>query len=337
MFSGVGKTARELALAVDEGILCVNVESEPELELLSRSPPRKGRTRAYVGPRQSRHRCEDPSQDRDRQGREQVRHSDQPRARGLCACREAAGHRGRPASTCISAARSPISSRSATPSRCSPISCATLRADGHTIRMSISAAGSAFPIATTTSRRPIPTPMPTVVKRATRDLDCKLIFEPGRLIVGNAGILVTRVLFVKHGEAKNFVIVDAGDERSDAPDAYDAHHEICRCSEPRAGRAASSPTWSARSAKVGDFLALDRDHAGAAARRPAGGDDGRRLWGGAGRNLQHPRRSCRKCWSTAREWAVVRPRLEVDAVDRARPHADLALRRIRRSCNSGLP
>ena len=61
--------------------------------------------------------------------------------------------------------------------------------------------------------------MPQVVKRATRDLDCRLIFEPGRLIVGNAGILVTRVLFVKHGEAKNFRRGRCGDERPDPPDA----------------------------------------------------------------------------------------------------------------------
>ncbi len=75
--------------------------------------------------------------------------------------------------------------------------------------MSISAAGSAFPIATTTSRRRIPDAYAAMVKRATRGLGCTLIFEPGRLIVGNAGILVTRVLYLKRGEAKTFVIVDA--------------------------------------------------------------------------------------------------------------------------------
>ena len=58
-----------------------------------------------------------------------------------------------------------------------------------------------------------------MVKRATRELDCRLIFEPGRLIVGNAGILVTRVLFVKHGEAKTFRRGRCRDERPDPPDA----------------------------------------------------------------------------------------------------------------------
>ena len=81
MFSGIGKTADELALAVDEGILCINVESEPELEMLSSIAAGQGPHRAHLGARQSRHRSQDAPQDRDRQGREQVRHSDQPRAR----------------------------------------------------------------------------------------------------------------------------------------------------------------------------------------------------------------------------------------------------------------
>ena len=94
------------------------------------------------------------------------------------------------------------------------------------LAMSISAAASAFPIATTTSRRRIPTPMRPIVKRATHGLGCKLIFEPGRLIVGNAGILVTRVLYVKRGEAKTFVIVDAGMNDLVRPTLYEAHHDI---------------------------------------------------------------------------------------------------------------
>ena len=97
-----------------------------------------------------------------------------------------------------------------------------------------------------------------MVKRATRGLDCQLIFEPGRLIVGNAGILVTRVLYVKRGEAKTFVIVDAGMNDLVRPTLYDAHHDLRRSGRPPSARRASSPTWSARSANSGDFIALDR-------------------------------------------------------------------------------
>ena len=61
--------------------------------------------------------------------------------------------------------------------------------------------------------------MPRSSRRHFGGLGWQLIFEPGRLIAGNAGILVTRVLYVKKAEAKTFVIVDAGDERSDPADA----------------------------------------------------------------------------------------------------------------------
>ena len=80
MFSGIGKTAAELAFAVDAGILCVNVESEAELALLSSIATGKARRVRVERARQPRYRRQDPSQDRHRQGREQVRHPDQPRA-----------------------------------------------------------------------------------------------------------------------------------------------------------------------------------------------------------------------------------------------------------------
>ena len=95
----------------------------------------------------------------------------------------------------------------------------------------------------------IPTAYAAMVKRATRDLGCTLIFEPGRLIVGNAGILVTRVLYLKRGEAKTFVIVDAGMNDLIRPTLYEAHHDIRPVRRAGAGRlAAWSPTWSGRSA-----------------------------------------------------------------------------------------
>src|SRR5438270_8141717 len=83
--------------------------------------------------------------------------------------------------------------------------------------------------------RPDPQPYPRVVKRATRDLDCTLIFEPGRLIVGNAGILVSRVLYLKRGESKSFVIVDAAMNDLIRPTLYDAHHEVWPVRQPVAG------------------------------------------------------------------------------------------------------
>lgn len=73
---------------------------------------------------------------------------------------------------------------------------------------------------------PLPVTYGEVVKKATEGLDCKLIFEPGRLLVGNAGVLVTRVLYLKRSEGRVFVIVDAGMNDLMRPAMYDAHHDI---------------------------------------------------------------------------------------------------------------
>ena len=133
-----------------------------------------------------------------------------------------------------------------------------LRADGHAIAHIDLGGGLGIPYREDNEPPPDPDAYAAVVKRATRGLGCRLIFEPGRLIVGNAGILVTRVLYVKHGEAKTFVIVDAGMNDLVRPTLYDAHHEIRPVRQAAAGAPASSPTWSGRSARSGDFLALDR-------------------------------------------------------------------------------
>jgi len=73
------------------------------------------------------------------------------------------------------------------------------------------------------------------VARVTKDLGCTLSFEPGRLIAANAGVLVSRVIYVKHGEAKHFLIIDAGMNDLVRPAMYDAHHEIAAIREPAVG------------------------------------------------------------------------------------------------------
>ncbi len=123
-----------------------------------------------------------------------------------------------------------------------------LRADGHTIQHIDLGGGLGIPYREDNEPPPDPDAYAAIVKRATHDLGCKLIFEPGRLIVGNAGMLVTRVLYVKRGEAKTFVIVDAGMNDLIRPTLYDAHHDIRPVRERRPARRESRPTWSARSA-----------------------------------------------------------------------------------------
>src|SRR2546428_116012 len=110
----------------------------------------------------------------------------------------------------------------------------TLRADGHAIEHVDLGGGLGIPYRDDNEPPPHPEAYAAMVKRATRDLDCTLIFEPGRLIVGNAGILVTRVIYLKLDEDKTFVSVDAGMNDLMRPTLYEAHHDIRPVREPRA-------------------------------------------------------------------------------------------------------
>jgi diaminopimelate decarboxylase len=90
----------------------------------------------------------------------------------------------------------------------------------------MSVGDSAFPIAQTIHPPPLPVAYAEIVAKHIKPLGLKTVFEPGRLIVGNAGLLVTEVIFVKEGDAKNFVIVDAAMNDLIRPTLYDAFHDI---------------------------------------------------------------------------------------------------------------
>ena len=166
MFSGVGKTARELALAVEQGILCVNVESEPELELLAAIAAGKGRsadisirvnpdidakTHTKIATGKAENKFGIPIS-------RAARSMPAPRSSRACASS---------ASTCISAARSPSSIRSTTRSRCWPISSRVLRADGHTISHVDLGGGLGIPYREDNEPPPDPDAYAAIVKRAT--------------------------------------------------------------------------------------------------------------------------------------------------------------------------
>jgi diaminopimelate decarboxylase len=138
-----------------------------------------------------------------------------------------------------------------------------LRGDGHAIEHVDLGGGLGIPYRDDNDPPPDPAAYAQVVKRATRSLDCMLIFEPGRLLVGNAGILLTRVLYVKRSptdaSAKTFVIVDAAMNDLIRPTLYDAHHDIrpVREGAPDAPRLVADVVGPV--CESGDFLALDRD------------------------------------------------------------------------------
>src|SRR5262249_45867926 len=136
-----------------------------------------------------------------------------------------------------------------------------LRADGHDIEHVDLGGGLGVPYRHDNDPPPDPSAYAEVVKRATRALDCTLIFEPGRVIVGNAGVLLTRVAYVKRTGNKPFVIADAAMNDLIRPTLYDAHHDIVpvRESGPGASRIVADVVGPV--CETGDFLALDREMA----------------------------------------------------------------------------
>jgi diaminopimelate decarboxylase len=97
-----------------------------------------------------------------------------------------------------------------------------------------------------------------VIKRHTGHLGLKLVFEIGRLIAGNAGVLVTKVIYVKEGAGKTFLIVDAAMNDLIRPTLYDAHHDIKPVVASENGARIRADVVGPV-CETGDYLALDRD------------------------------------------------------------------------------
>jgi diaminopimelate decarboxylase len=188
-----------------------------------------------------------------------------------------------------------------------------LRADGHAISHVDLGGGLGIPYLDDNDPPPDPEAYGALVKRAMRGLDCKLIFEPGRLIVGNAGILVTRVLYVKPGEAKNFVIVDAGMTELIRPTLYEAYHNIRPVVEPSHGDRRMVADVVGPVCESGDFLALERDLP-----EPKPGDllavMSAGAYGAVQGNTYNTRALAPEVLVRDAEWALVRPRVEVEAL-----------------------
>ena len=312
MFSGVGKTARELALAVDEGILCVNVESEPELELLSSIAHAKGRI-AHVSLRVN------PDIDARTHAKIATGKSENkfgiPISHARAVYARAAKLPGLRATGVDMHIGSQITDLAPFDDAFALLSefVRTLRSDGHTISHLDLGGGLGIPYREDNEPPPHPDAYAAMVKRATRDLGCTLIFEPGRLLVGNAGILVTRVLYLKRGETKSFVIVDAGMNDLIRPTLYEAHHDVRPVREPAAQQPRIVADVVGPVCESGDFLALDRDMP-----EPRPGDLLAIMSAGAYGAVQAGTYNTRplvpEVLVRQGEWALVRPRLDADAL-----------------------
>jgi diaminopimelate decarboxylase len=320
MFSGVGKTARELAQAVDEGILCVNVESEAELELLAAIAAAKGRA-VDISIRVN------PDIDPKTHAKIATGKAENKFGIPISRARDVYARAARLKGVRIAGVDMHIGSQIV---ELDPFGDAfalladfvrALRADGHSISHIDLGGGLGIPYREDNDPPPDPDAYAKIVKNATRGLNCKLIFEPGRLIVGNAGILVTRVLYVKHGEAKTFVIVDAGMNDLVRPTLYEAHHDIRLVREAAVGAPRITADVVGPVCESGDFLALDRSLPA-----PQPGELLAVMTAGAYGAVQagtyNTRALVPEVLVRADEWALVRPRVtaeELIALDRLPP------------------
>jgi diaminopimelate decarboxylase len=196
-----------------------------------------------------------------------------------------------------------------------------LRADGHAISHVDFGGGLGIPYHADREAPPLPSAYAAMVKRVTHNLGCTLMFEPGRMIVGNAGILVTRVIYVKQGEAKKFVIIDAAMNDLIRPTLYEAHHDILPVRAAPQGAPQITADVVGPVCETGDYLALGRTMP-----EPKGGDLLAIMTAGAYGAVQSGSYNTRALVPEVLvkddQYAVVRPRIEVDdliAMDKPAP------------------
>jgi len=234
VFSGVGKTRDEMRLALTGGVRQFNVESEPELLALSAVASDMG----AVAPITLR-----VNPDVDAKTHEKI----------------ATGKKENKFGIPISKARAVYALAASLPglhvvgidvhigsqlTDLAPFEAAfvkiaeltdQLRADGHTITRLDLGGGLGIPYTRTNEAPPLPLDYGALIKRTLGHLGCEIEIEPGRLISGNSGLLVSEVIYVKEGEDRTFVIVDAAMNDLVRPSMYGAHHDIVPVIEAAAG------------------------------------------------------------------------------------------------------
>ncbi|WP_288429990.1 diaminopimelate decarboxylase [uncultured Agrobacterium sp.] len=260
MFSGVGKTPVEMDLALEAGIYCFNVESEPELEILNLRAVRAGK-KAHVSFR--------INPDVDAKTHAKISTGKKENKFGISYQRARAvyAHAATLPGIEVSGIDMHIGSQI---TELQPFEDAfrllrelveSLRGDGHKISHVDIGGGLGIPYKDDNNPPPLPDAYAHIVKNELKSLNCKIVTEPGRLIVGNAGILVTEVLYVKDGGEKTFVIVDGAMNDLIRPTLYEAYHGIRPVVQPAADAPRIKADVVGPVCETGDYLALDREMA----------------------------------------------------------------------------
>ena len=225
VFSGVGKTRAEMRTALEGGIRQFNLESEPEMEALSEVAASMG----VVAPVTVR-----VNPDVDAKTHHKIATGKSENKFGIPIARarevyariaELPGLKAVGIDVHIGSQLTDLAPYEAAYTKVAELT-EVLRADGHEITRLDLGGGLGIPYERSNSAPPLPVEYGDMVKRVVGHLGCEIEIEPGRLIAGNAGVLVTEVIYVKEGEGRTFLIVDAAMNDLIRPAMYDAHHDI---------------------------------------------------------------------------------------------------------------
>ena len=257
VFSGVGKTREEMAFALEAGIFAFNVESEPELRALSEVAAARGAT-ARIAFR--------VNPDVDAKTHHKI-------ATGKAENKFGVPFEEAPALYALASKLPGIAPSGVHMHIGSQITelapfknafallnelVGSLRAQGFAIAFVNLGGGLGIPYRSDHPAPPLPEDYARLVAQQVGGLGLRLLFEPGRMIAGNAGILVSRVLYVKRGASKTFTIVDAAMNDLMRPTLYEAYHEILPVTEPESGTPTIVTDVAGPVCETGDYLALAR-------------------------------------------------------------------------------
>ena len=260
VFSGVGKTRDEMRLALTGGIRQFNVESEPEMAVLSAVATELG-VKAPITIRVN------PDVDAKTHAKIATGKSENKFGIPISRAREVYAQAAALPGIDVIGIDVHIGSQL---TQLQPFQLAyqkvaelteTLRADGHNIRRLDLGGGLGIPYTRSNEAPPLPTDYGAMVKRVLGHLNCEIEIEPGRLIAGNAGILVSQVIYVKEGEDRKFLILDAAMNDLIRPAMYDAHHDIEPVIEPQAGADRATYDVVGPVCESGDTFAKGREMA----------------------------------------------------------------------------
>jgi diaminopimelate decarboxylase len=256
-FSGVGKTGEEIRDALAVNIFCFNVESEAELDAISKIAVQMGK-RANISLRVN------PDVDARTHVKISTGRAENKFGVALSRARAVYARAAKLPGLRVTGVDMHIGSQL---TELEPFDEAfsllaqlvsDLRNDGHEISHVDCGGGLGIPYHEGEDPESFhPDRYAAIIRKHFADLNCKLVFEPGRLIVGNAGVLVTRVLYVKAGENKNFIIVDAGMNDLIRPTLYDAWHDIIPVILDSSRKNITADIVGPV-CETGDYLALDR-------------------------------------------------------------------------------